>query len=470
MRALVRRAAAAIFWLTVITWAACFAGDGAETDRAAAGGSVTDALRTCLTGRCRQGETDPGKLPPYNLGSGYTCDAERLRVYAACMRRPGATREACLVEADAARDQCKRDPCPVVYRQCKEAPCTRTSNRYDCWDRRDGTLVFGYWEWVDNKWKFIPVSGDRVPDADWEAHCRGEETRCQAGMTARPGDAVPPISQSFCSAACYGHNCHHAADHVCKCLERESGGAAHPKVIVLDGGATGCPSPTGNIYHSMITIDHPTTAGKRCIIESQSKCSDPAVDERCCYSTIDQFKNLVNAGCPLVRSGPLKQPMTLYPFSLYTCDEFLERQGTCGAEVRSRSAIPTALALETTEEDDLLPCAMACGDGGLAPAVGDAYGACPEGTICRLPEDVSCECSVDEPPTCSGDSCPPDEPKPTYRGECVPVPEDPDPDAGPQDASPDAGWLPDASPDAGWWPDAGWSPDAGWRDAGGPES
>src|SRR4051812_29131309 len=103
-----------------------------------------------------------------------------------------------------------------------------------------------------------------VPVKVWGDECEGQRKRCEDGLAAKPGDKVPPIEPAFCSAACYGHNCQHAAGQVCQCIKDAAGVAADVAVVVLDEGCEGCPPKPGDIYHSVVVINHPTDKNRRC--------------------------------------------------------------------------------------------------------------------------------------------------------------------------------------------------------------
>src|SRR6185503_4694398 len=49
--------------------------------------TIVQSLQRCLPGRCAVGQVQGNRMPPYNLGTGYTCDALRSETYSACMRQ-----------------------------------------------------------------------------------------------------------------------------------------------------------------------------------------------------------------------------------------------------------------------------------------------------------------------------------------------------------------------------------------------
>ncbi len=399
-----------------------------------AAGPTEDALKKCLKGRCKQGVPVEGKLPDYNLGYGYTCDLARSQAYDACMQDTTKTCAQCTAVGDAKREECKKKPCDFVYAQCIDSRCKKTSNDWDCWDdRKSDGGKFGYWDYVDGKWKFIPVDGDEVPAETWKTVCEKRKERCLEGLKAEKGQKVPPIAPSFCSAKCYGHNCHHAAAEVCKCLKDERLDGA--RIVVFDppgvGGDRSClPCPPGNLYHSMITIPHPTDADKRCLIESQAACGDGKIDEKCCYASRAEFEKLDVNGCAAVRTGPLGKSLNLKNVTLYDdCSKFLEERGTCKAEVPKLAEGLGALP----EEGSLPECFLTCGSHGEWREVWeDNYSPCGAGT-CVAPEGATCDtppdpeaCPLPSPtpepePTCTGSGECAREPLdvPVYRGVCV---------------------------------------------------
>jgi hypothetical protein len=294
--------------------------------------SMMDALKQCLRGRNRQlGPQDPNKMPPYNLGYGYICDAYRQMIYDRCMATTMSGKSICLEQANAAREQCKKNPCDEAYNRCMRDRCKRGDNSWDCYDRQDGELVFGYWVWDEGKQEFVfvKVDGQEVPVDTWQRVCVDQKLRCEQGLK-NPSIPSSPIDADFVSAACYGHNCHHAADEVCRCLE-ESSREIDPRIVVLDNGRATCPLP-GDIYHSMITIADPKDPSRRCVVESQSTFKAATIDPSCCYKTMTEFEGLSKT-CKVLKSGPFKRPMNAKNPTVYSCKEFLEKRGTCEAEV-----------------------------------------------------------------------------------------------------------------------------------------
>jgi hypothetical protein len=400
---------------------------------------VKEAMKKCLKGRCEQGQPDPKKLPDYNLGWGFTCDYAQGLKYKACMAAHN-DRARCLREAADERTACKNDPCPRVYSQCMEARCKKTSADPDCWDGEKDDAKFGYWDLVDGKWKFIPVAGDEVPVETWKTFCEGRKARCEAGRKAKKGDKLSPITQTFCSAKCYGHNCHHAATEICTCLEKE--GAGDAQIVVFDDewvDSLAC--KPGNLSHSMVTVPHPTAAGKRCLIESQAACGDPVVDEKCCFdgTAADpkaELKKLEEV-CPLTvwYYGPHKQVLDFDHLKIYAdCGKFLEERGTCAAELPPlRLAEAAAFEDLPAPEESTPECFLTCGpEGTWRELWEDGYSPCGPDAVCAAPEGMLCPdtaepptCELPPTPTCEGSVyCQPgEETLPVYRGACEPRPE-----------------------------------------------
>jgi hypothetical protein len=395
------------------------------------------ALKKCLKGRCDHGEDAKDKLPEYNLGYGYTCDLVRSQAFDAC-RALGKTCAQCQPVADAARVECKKKEnlCGHVYDQCIADRCKdrATNNRWECWEKRGGGK-FGYWD-IDDKGKpkFFPLGDDvtEVPAATWKTVCEGRKKRCEDTLKAKPGDKVLPIDDGFPSAACYGHNCHHAAADVCKCLGKE--GMTDVRIVVFDppNPDTCLPCPPGNLYHSMLTIPDPSDANKRCLIESQRECPKD-VDPKCCFKKDDlaDFGKLHERGCPQAGTGPFNKARNLANIRVYTdCSKFLEERGTCAAELP-----PHGLRAEG-KQDALDPeappeCFLTCDTQGRWMEVWeDTYSPCGSGGRCVAPPGMPTCPTPPEPPTqcpdpetCTLDDDPPvPEAQPIYVGICEPQP------------------------------------------------
>lgn len=290
------------------------------------------AIQKCLIGRCEMGQCDPNKLPAYSLGLGYTCDSHRSDVYHDC-RVAGRLPADCLVLANAARNACYQDPCPHVEKICMDSRCKRTSNEWDCWKKEaDGTLSFGYYSMTfEGEMRFVKFTGDAVPEETWKRHCKLMHRRCEMSLCGKDDKLLAPISDSYCSAKCYGHNCHHAAQDVCDCLTKNS--VTDVRVVVFENSSIERPDPPGNVNHSMLTVPHPEPTkrerGDRCLIESQSEMTDGKIDKGCCYRTVDEFKNLASSNCKYKTSGPKKEPRDFSNARIYPqCASFLRDRGT----------------------------------------------------------------------------------------------------------------------------------------------
>jgi hypothetical protein len=350
-------------------------------------------------------------MPPYNLGTGYTCDAARKQEYSRC-RGAGGSPQQCQANADAVRNQCRQNPCPYVYDRCKRNPCTPTTNDWDCWQKTSrgcsnqqpcpagqsclagACHKYGYDEWQNGQWTFVPAPNG-IDQPTWEGHCTGQYNRCVQGLNTPPGGYAPPIAPDFCSATCYGDNCHHAAQRVCDCLQNFdntfAGPRSNPKVVVFGYGGNPdlCPAQPGDINHSVVSIDHPSRPNTRCLVESQAECNPTTgVDERCCMpSGANNWDQIIaQQGCPLSFSGPMKQPQNLKPISKFSCDDFLRKRGTCDAEAPRTTDIRRRALTPAGGQS----CLMACD----AQASNEYYQLCPEGTIC-VPVTSTAMCTND---------------------------------------------------------------------------
>lgn len=291
---------------------------------------LDDALGKCLIGRNALGETSSDRLPPYNLGRGFTCDRARAEAFAIC-RIQGHDAVTCTRTGDAERSRCEGNVCRYVYSQCLVDRCTIVTNDFECW--REGQ--FGYFGYRDGRGEriFQPLPGFQAAPPDrWQAVCNGRHIRCQDSMNARPGDRTTPITPRFPSAAVYGHNCHHAASDVGKCLVKE--GVKDVQVVVFDDGPARELAEPGNLSHSVLSVPH-TDGRRRCLVESQKKPASgtSAIDDRCCYATDAERAELVKKGCPVVFWGPLREPFDVSRPRVYSDPAtFLRDRGTGAAE------------------------------------------------------------------------------------------------------------------------------------------
>ncbi len=288
--------------------------------------SVVGALERCLVGRRAPTSLDTTRMPPYNLGYGYICDSLRRRRYQGCLKTEGQTAASCATWADDQRTQCRKSPCEAAYEECKQSRCTRDSNDWECWVKRGKDWAFGYYDWRGLDFQFLEVATSEVDESTWEQRCLGLKNRCEQSLSADAGSEVAPADRSFLSAAVYGHNCHHATEQVCDCVNSLSSNA-DAFVLVLDGSGGEKPNPPGNVYHSLLVVNHPSKPKHSCLIESQWPYAAQGIDERCCYETGTEYEALPKAGCPHALSGPARAEMQMSPYSTYGCETFFERRG-----------------------------------------------------------------------------------------------------------------------------------------------
>lgn len=327
-----------LLWITLLCYVApsTFALNDEQMDR---------ALKACFKGRNKWGENTPGKLPPYDLGRGYICESNKLTTYSSCINTPGENLKNCLVKAEETWVACNQNPCPYLNKHCQTSRCTRKTNSWSCWKPvSEGGKVknaFGFGTiYEDGTTEFVSVAGDIVPKDLWNSHCARVSKRCNETLQAPKLTENYPVDFQFCSAKCSGHNCHHATSGGCDCLLDK--GVTDVRAVVFEDKKRVLPFKVGNIAHSMLTIPHPEfskrKAGVRCLLESQAPYTK--IEEPCCYSSEEEFKNIPNTSCSDGKQGPFQEKLDFSQFNIYKdCTNFLFDRGTCNIDTLPRKRL-----------------------------------------------------------------------------------------------------------------------------------